>query len=397
MTQSKKKKKETKKKAAARKKTEKELAEEFRQLTEKEFNENLKLREQYNEQQLYLIEAVNSTGALTEEQYNDLLLERKLAFFKEQVTFYEDYGKETYNIKLEQLKAEEALIERYRLRTRNKALAEKPVTGEFVPGTQGDISTPDGFTSAFATDPEITAARAKEAEITKAKKDAIKERNRLAREELFANIQLLASEISSILSQEIARTDKLISLQEERLQNAKESSTASVKIEEDRLNALTEKRQKYERTQRLIDAAVIVANQAVAISAAIVGIANAVKDGNAILVAANVVAVLAGLTAGYAAVRSINADTFYEGGYTGDGDPRQESTAVGRKPYTYHKKEYVMNERLTSKHKDMFDGLHKGDLIVQKIGEAYYLRPALDTNAIVSDSETVRNAGRGRW
>lgn len=375
-------------------KTQKELAEEFRKLTEQEFSDNLKLREQYNEHELYLIELLNSTGALTEEHYQDLLLERKVKFFAEQIVFYEDYGKETYNIKLEQLKAEEALIERYRLRARTKALAEKPVTGEFVPGTRGDISVPDGFTSAFATDPEITAARAKEAEINKIKRDGIKERNRMAREELFSNIQMLASEISGMLSQEISRTDKLISLQEERLENAKKSSTASVKIEEDRLTQLTIRRQKYERDQRIIDAAVIVANQAVAVSAAIVGIANAVKEGNALLVAANVVAVLAGLAAGYAAVRSINADTFYEGGYTGDGDARQESTAIGRRPYTYHKKEYVMNERLTSKHKDMFDGLHKGDLIVQKIGSAYYLKPALDTNAIVSDSETVRNSGR---
>jgi hypothetical protein len=136
------------------------------------------------------------------------------------------------------------------------------------------------------------------------------------------------------------------------------------------------------------------ANQAVAISAAIVGIANAVKEGNAVLVAANVVAVLAGLTAGYAAVRSINADQgFYDGGYTGDGDPKQESTAQGKRGYKYHKKEFVMNAGLTEKHRDMFEGIHKGDLMVKQIGDGYYLAPSVDVDKAVSNHDTAKALG----
>jgi len=33
---------------------------------------------------------------------------------------------------------------------------------------------------------------------------------------------------------------------------------------------------------------------------------------------------------------------FYVGGFTGDGNPRSESTSLGKKPYTYHKGEYVV-------------------------------------------------------
>lgn len=41
---------------------------------------------------------------------------------------------------------------------------------------------------------------------------------------------------------------------------------------------------------------------------------------------------------------------FYEGGYTGDGNPREVSTALGNKDYTYHKGEYVVpNKVLRSK------------------------------------------------
>lgn len=53
------------------------------------------------------------------------------------------------------------------------------------------------------------------------------------------------------------------------------------------------------------------------------------------------VAVAAGL-ANVAKIMSVSTpEQKYEGGYTGDGDARAESTALGRKPYIYHKREYV--------------------------------------------------------
>lgn len=59
-------------------------------------------------------------------------------------------------------------------------------------------------------------------------------------------------------------------------------------------------------------------------------------------------AVLTGLiNAAFAVVKSQIA-SFYDGGfsddggYTGDGNPRSESTTVGKKPYIYHKKEYIV-------------------------------------------------------
>lgn len=56
------------------------------------------------------------------------------------------------------------------------------------------------------------------------------------------------------------------------------------------------------------------------------------------------VAVLTGLSY----IGQINGVQFYDGGYTGDGDPRSVSTAVGRKPYTYHKREYVIDHKTLS-------------------------------------------------
>lgn len=42
----------------------------------------------------------------------------------------------------------------------------------------------------------------------------------------------------------------------------------------------------------------------------------------------------------------LNSASFYEGGYTGDGNPREESKSLGRKPYIYHKSEYVVPHKL---------------------------------------------------
>lgn len=209
-----------------------------------------------------------------------------------------------------------------------------------------------------------------------------------ATQQLIRNAQEIIALGQQALAQEQRRVDKQISLQEDRVESARKSSTASVKIEEDRLNELLAKRRKYEQSQRVIDAAVIVANQAVAISGAVRTIAT---SGNPILIAANVAAIAAGIIASTLAVRSAFADDgFYEGGYTGDGNPRETSTAQGRRGYKYHKGEFVMNHELTNQHRDMFEGIHKGELMVKQIGDGYYLAPSLDVDSAVSDSTNAR-------
>jgi hypothetical protein len=209
-----------------------------------------------------------------------------------------------------------------------------------------------------------------------------KEKSRLAREELYNQVLNTANTAQEVINIEQQKTDRLIALQEERVNSARENSAVSLKIEQERLDALLEKRRKYERAQRIIDAGVIVANQAVAISGAIRQVAT---SKNFVEIAANVLAIGAGITASVLAVRNAFADDgFKEGGYTGDGDPNQESTAIGKRPYKYHKKEFVMDEELTSKHRDLFEGIHKRDLVIQKMDDGkYYIAP--DTDRLVSD------------
>ena len=217
------------------------------------------------------------------------------------------------------------------------------------------------------------------------------ERKQQAKRDLYSNTLDLARAAQDQIRIEEDKTNRLIALQEKRVDSARNQSTQSLKIEQDRLNELVAKRKKYEQAQRAIDAAVITANTAVAISGAISTIAN---SKNPILIAANVVAILAGIGAVIGSIRSINADSgFKEGGYTGDGDPSIESTAIGKRPYKYHKKEFVMNEELTRKHRDLFDGLHNKDLVVNKLddGKWYITQNGLDNNAMVNDHYSVKN------
>jgi len=208
---------------------------------------------------------------------------------------------------------------------------------------------------------------------------------------LFNNTLNLASAAQAQLDIEQRKTDKLIALQEKRVAAAESNSKVSLKVEQDRLNELLKKRQQYERSQRVIDAAVITANQALAISGAISTIAN---SKNPVLIAANVIAILAGIASVVGSIRSINADTgFKEGGFTGDGPAHEESTAIGKRPYKYHKREFVMNEALTAKHRDMFEGLHNSKLLVNRMDDgSYYLSSrAIDTDSVVADHNRIKN------
>jgi hypothetical protein len=241
---------------------------------------------------------------------------------------------------------------------------------------------------------QAMATRVADAQDAIKKQEEDKARKAKERQDLFDATMAAAQAAQSLISIEQEKNDRLIGLQQERIEAARDSASSSLKIEEDRLNELLEKRQKYERAQRTIDAAVIVANQAVAISQAIKAITTSSTLGPA-GIAANVIAIIAGLAASIAAVRGATADipAFREGGYTGDGNPDNVSTTLGARPYVYHKKEFVMDEELTSKHRDLFEGLHKRDMVVKKLddGQFYVTRNGLDTTKLVDDHISIKN------
>ena len=237
------------------------------------------------------------------------------------------------------------------------------------------------------------AKRKEEEERTRIKKEESKKRTEIAKREAWDNTMALIDATQQLIASEQNKTDRLIELQEKRVDAIRssqdKSAKESLKIEEDRLNELLAKRERYERQQRVIDAAVIVANQAVAISGAVRQIAT---SKNFAETAANVIAIAAGITASIAAIRNASQEyQFYEGGFTGDGVPEQESTAVGKRPYKYHKGEFVMDHELTAKHKQLFQGLHQRKLKVYQANNGYFVTDTLDVDRAVHDHNKVRS------
>jgi hypothetical protein len=56
--------------------------------------------------------------------------------------------------------------------------------------------------------------------------------------------------------------------------------------------------------------------------------------------------ILAGTTIALGLANVAKISGFFEGGYTGRGNPREESRAVGSRPYVYHKDEYITPSRV---------------------------------------------------
>lgn len=118
---------------------------------------------------------------------------------------------------------------------------------------------------------------------------------------------------------------------------------------------------------------------------AMLAIVNIIASSSALgpgMVALGIGTVLAGLTAGILsaqnAVASAPMPQFYTGGpaewssmggYTGDGHARSESNKLGKKPYIYHRREYVMDHATTAVPGNLawFERIHKGRLSMNEL------------------------------
>ena len=197
--------------------------------------------------------------------------------------------------------------------------------------------------------------------------DSIAEKNKKSnKEKMLDNMKYFADLLKAIidatqqfLSIKIKETDTLIQNQEKRVAASKEiaerGNSQVLELEQKRLDELNKKRENYVRQQQGLAAIELVANTAIAVSKA------AAQGG--VAAGVTIAAALIALVAGLASARSIASQAaFYEGGYTGDGNPREESTAVGKRPYIYHKAEFVMDHKKTRQFRDIFEDIHGGKI-----------------------------------
>lgn len=66
-----------------------------------------------------------------------------------------------------------------------------------------------------------------------------------------------------------------------------------------------------------------------------------------VLGALSVAAMLASFLAAQSTISAATSGSYFKGGYTGDGNPREVSTAQGRRDYEYHKREFIMRHEVT--------------------------------------------------
>lgn len=171
--------------------------------------------------------------------------------------------------------------------------------------------------------------------------------------------QATANAAEQAISIEIRKQDALLEIQNKRVQQAAliadRGNAELLQQEQERLDAIQKKREQFVRAQQILQQVEIVGNSIVAVSKA------AAQGG--VAAPATIAATIAALIAGFALVRTLTQpEGFQEGGYTGDGDPSQKSTKLGHRGYTYHKKEFVFNERQTAKNLPTFMKIHRGEM-----------------------------------
>lgn len=168
---------------------------------------------------------------------------------------------------------------------------------------------------------------------------------------------------NKILDAKIKEVEKQTELQSKRVDEAKDIASDGnaelLQLEQDRLDNLNKQKEKFVRQQQALATIELVANTAIAVS-------KAAAEGGA-GAAFTIAAALLALIGGLASARAIASQAaFYEGGYTGDGDPKQQSDTIGgrktQRHYDWHKGEFVVSHKPTRglRGTGILEGVNKG-------------------------------------
>jgi hypothetical protein len=173
----------------------------------------------------------------------------------------------------------------------------------------------------------------------------------------------LSAVFNSIYQRQIELLDREIEYRKNRIDYAVElanrGNTQILEDEQKKIDAAQQERERVAQRQLEVNAILQASNSAVALTEAIGAVVKAAAEGDPYTIAARVAAAVAALVAGVAAVStafgSINKG-FYDGGYTGDGDPHAPAGTV-------HKGEFVSTAATTRKYRPLLEALHRGQTL----------------------------------
>lgn len=153
--------------------------------------------------------------------------------------------------------------------------------------------------------------------------------------------QTVAQAYGQILQAQAQMLDFQLQAQETRVAQAtrlaERGNTEQLRIETERLDQIQKKREQNAQQQLEINALLQASNNAVSLSEAIGAVVGAAAKGDPYTIALRIAAAVSALIAGIASIKA----AFYDGGYTGDGDPKDTAGIV-------HKKEFVMPAHITA-------------------------------------------------
>lgn len=237
---------------------------------------------------------------------------------------------------------------------------------------------------------QIRESKKAQNERTKAERDARIDRKIERVSETNEAIQDIGSIVSAFIDGEQRKTEALISQQQRRVEKAREAAEkgngAVLKAEEDRLEKLEAKQRKYAATQLAINRALAISQQVLNAAQAVGAVLKA-AEGDPYTLAVRVIAAAAAVAGAIFttvnAVSSANDVTsgFYKGGYTGDGNEKDEAGAV-------HKREFVFDHKATARiGKDNLEALRYGRLELVPSRE---LGRSIDYNGMRKEAGDVR-------
>ena len=202
----------------------------------------------------------------------------------------------------------------------------------------------------LAIQAQINAIAELDAQIAESAKKTQEERNRVLIEGTANLVNAAIDAAQAFIQIEQDKNDRIIELQKDRVAEAEKiadkGNVALLEAEQERLDELNKKREKFIiRQQQLAQAQLVVES--------ILAIAKAAAQGGAaapFTIAATLIALATGIAQARAQAQSalsFRKGGVFDSGYTGDGPPDGQSLALGNKPYEYHYREHIMPHEVT--------------------------------------------------
>ena len=200
-----------------------------------------------------------------------------------------------------------------------------------------------------------------------------------ARAQFEADAATVINTINQILSAQLAAEQQKISQREQNITDLQSQLSAEIQLNKDgaasniagirkqideekaaKREALAESR-RIAKQQQLVSDLQAVSSISLAVANIIAGWSTVPVVGSLLGLAAAGATVAAFIaTKASASDAARTKDSFFVGGFTGEGDPRQESRRLGERSYQYENREFVMRHQLTDQYRhELFEPLHQ--------------------------------------